>query len=89
MTANGTIKRQTDEFEKYLPTWTNEDATGFHRAHGEIVSAIARRAIPYGVTVKLATKTHSFGPMLLTPVVVEQLIQQLKQESRTTLADSP
>ena len=83
MTTNETIKRQTEDFEKYLPDWTNEDAAAFHRAHGEIVSAVARRAIPYGVTVKLVTKTHSFGPMLLTPVVVEQLIQQLKQESRT------
>jgi hypothetical protein len=44
-------------FAEYLPHWTNEDGSGFHWACGEVVSAVARRAVPYGVTLKLATKT--------------------------------
>jgi hypothetical protein len=49
--------------------------------HGDIVSASVRRAVPYGVTVKLLSATgSSFGSMLLTPVVVEQLIGLLQQE---------
>jgi hypothetical protein len=37
-----------------------------YRGHGDIVSASVRRAVPYGVMVKLLSATgSSFGPMLL------------------------
>jgi hypothetical protein len=70
-----------EAFESNLPTWTDADAAVFHRVHGDIVSASVRRAVPYGVTVKLLSATgSSFGSMLLIPVVVEQLIGLLQQE---------
>jgi len=64
-----------------LPTWASNEAMAAHRAHGEIVSVAARRAIPYGVTVKFAAATGvTFGPLLLNPLVVQQLALLLHQE---------
>jgi hypothetical protein len=72
------------DFQAKIPTWTDAEALAFHRAHGDIISASVRRAIPYGVTMKLVSASGSVvGPMLLTPVVVEQLIQLLHQEGMT------
>ena len=88
MISHEALRRQAKDFEECLTrcNWTNEEATALNRQYGEVVSVRAVRAMPYGVTVKFATKTQTFGPMLLTPVVVTQLLQLLNQEGTQHLS---
>ena len=71
------LKHQADDFEKYLPTWQEDEVTAFIDQCGEIVSVAVRTAPPHGTVLKLASKTHSFGPMLLTPIAASNLLQLL------------
>jgi len=81
MISDSARTRMAEDFTKQLPTWTNEQAAAFHRSYGEIVSVSVRRAIPYGVTATFVSATGAaFGPMLLNPLVVEQLTKLLHQE---------
>jgi hypothetical protein len=81
MVSYDTRQRMMNAFQAALPTWTDAEARMFQSVHGDIVSASVHRAIPYGVTVKFVSANGSaFGPMLLTPIVVEQLLHLLQQE---------
>jgi hypothetical protein len=81
MVSDATRQRMMDAFKAALPTWADSEASAFNTVHGDIVSASVHRALPYGVTVKFVSANGSaFGPMLLTPVVVEQLLHLLQQE---------
>jgi len=67
------FKQQAADFEKYLPTWKSEVSGSFIDEYGEIVSAAVSPAIPDGVMVMLASKTHALGPILLTQLAAENL----------------
>jgi hypothetical protein len=73
------LKHQADDFEKHLPTWLDDEVTDFRDQYGEIVSVAVRTAPPHGTILKLASKTHSFGPMLLTPIAASNLLQLLSK----------
>jgi hypothetical protein len=76
-------QRMIEAFQANIPTWSDAEAAAFHRAHGDIVSVSAHRAIPYGVAVKFVSANGaSFGPMLLNPLVVDQLIVLLQQQGQ-------
>lgn len=81
MISDTTRQRMEEAFCANIPHWTDAEAADFHRAHGDIVSVSLHRAVPYGVTAAFSSAKGSiFGPMLLTPVVVEQLMGLLHQE---------
>jgi hypothetical protein len=73
------LQRQADDFEKYLPAWRDDEITAFAEQHGEIVSVTVKAALPHGTVLKLASKTNSFGPMLLTPIAASNLLRALAE----------
>jgi hypothetical protein len=82
MRSKSPRKRMEADFETNIPAWTDRESIAFHQIHGDIISASVHRAIPYGVTMKLLSASGTaFGPMLLNPVVVENLIHLLQQEN--------
>jgi hypothetical protein len=81
MLSDARRQEMINAFQANLPIWTDADAAAFHRANGEIVSVAIHRAIPYGITAKfVAANGTAFGPMLLNPIVVDQLKGLLQQE---------
>jgi hypothetical protein len=82
--SNDALLSQSEEFKKYLPTWNDEEALAFSEQHGEIVSVAVKPAVPYGTMVKLASKTHSFGPMRLTPIAASNLVRLLAKMAPQT-----
>ncbi len=73
------VRPQAEAFEKHLPSTDPEDALAFLNAHGQIVSISARKALPNGIVLSLATERETFGPMHLTQIASEQLLSVLAQ----------
>jgi hypothetical protein len=73
-------ERQEDErrFKEFSPSWTADEARSALQRDGVVVSAKALQALPGGATVMLVTeKNQKFGPFLLTPFAVSQLVGML------------
>jgi len=70
-----TVPEQYQDFVRFRPTLDQSETT----IAGEIVSVTVRQAIPGGAVMKLASKTETFGPFRLTPVVVSELVMMLSR----------
>ncbi|MGO8914856.1 MAG: hypothetical protein ACLQJR_02990 [Stellaceae bacterium] len=71
--------RKTD-FQKYLPTFTEDQAVRSYSYHGgEVLSFSVRPVAPDLFAVAFATRTEVFGPVSLNPLVARGLLQELEK----------